>query len=213
MTEGRLKRNTREGKWIESVRRLGQVPPCVRDAFSWLPHPLSKGKRGRGGRLIWFWMSHHQDQPDAKFAPAIAPPDSERCYSCIFQEPAWSQGYAGCSHSFLRDKDGDCQAFVDRDELLAQHPSYHGVCQPPGIPADADLHALPYWRDGTCCQDFKPSANLPSGYHVRLNMRGWWNDGASTIYGASEHERLRRFWQWAEQITIEREGVYQPHFL
>jgi hypothetical protein len=31
------------------------------------------------------------------------------------------------------------------------------------------------------------------------------------MYQAVEGERLRRFWQWAEEETIRRAGVFQPN--
>ena len=49
MPDGRLKRNTRQGKWLESVRRLGRVAPCVRDDFAWLPGSADSVKSNEKG--------------------------------------------------------------------------------------------------------------------------------------------------------------------
>jgi len=198
MQPGRLPENSNEGKWIAYVERLGYVPPCVRDASSWLPHPYVQNKRGE---MVWYWMAHGDPPPD------IQPP-GERCNDCIFQEPAWSQGFAGCSHSWLHDRDGDCQVFVDRTEFLERQPSYENFCHPPGL-VDVHLETFPYWSDGTTYAEFTPSTNLPSGYFVRLNMPRLIRAGAALLYEVVDHERWRRFWQWAERVTVERLGAYQ----
>lgn len=41
-----LPRNTCAGAILASVERLGWVPYYVRDAFSWLPHPLGNWRKG-----------------------------------------------------------------------------------------------------------------------------------------------------------------------
>jgi hypothetical protein len=100
---------------------------------------------------------------------------------------------------------------VDRGEFLEQvHLSYREICKPPRLIESAHLVDLPYWRDGTRYSDFGPTVNLPSGYHARLNMPAWWANGAASVYGAIEWERLRRFWQWAERVTVEQVGAFQP---
>lgn len=205
MAQGRISRNTFDGKFIADVERLGFVPPCVRDAFSWLPFPVSKNGKGKKARLVWYWEAH--DEPP----PEIMSPDSPRCNECIFQEPAWSEGYAGCSHSWLHDRDGDCRAFMARQEVLELRPDYAKFCVPIRPVAEDDLDwerlsSVAYWRDGTRFCDFRPSLNFPSHFFASLNAT--WLDEVG-LYAELEQERLRRFLQWAKDETLKRTGMYQ----
>lgn len=207
---GRIPRNVRGGQWIATVERLGCVPPCVRDAFSWLPHPYTVTR----GVVTWFWMGKNVERRRGGIdyeadPPTPQRPDSERCSSCIFQEPPWSQGYAGCSHSWLHDRDGDCQGFVARPEFLERQPSYAEFCRPPSLGDNIHLLPHPYWSDGTRYSDFGPSCNLPSGYHARISKPGWFEAGACSVYASLERERHRRFWQWARDKTAEETGAFQ----
>jgi hypothetical protein len=203
---GRLPRNTHAGQFVATVEKLGYVPVCVRDAFSWLPHPWGKAGRSRDSGLIWFWQGYAGEYGRP---PSPEQPSGSRCRHCVFQEPSWSQGYAGCSHSWLHDRDDECRAFLDRAELLARLPGYAQFCQPPQVAPEL-LHT-PYWSDGTTYAAFGPSCNFPSGYYARLNVPEWVASGAERMYQAVEGERLRRFWQWAEEETIRRAGVFQPN--
>ena len=203
MVLGRLPRNESDGKFIAQVEALGYVPPCVRDAFSWLPHPYVRRGRGRRAEVIWFWELHDERPPTPQ-----EPPGS-RCSQCVFQEPRWSQGYAGCSHSWLHDRDEDCRAFYVRDEILARFPSSAGICRPPNV-EHPRLLSVPYWSDGSTYADFHPSCNLPSAYYAWLNWRDWWmRSGGQGVYAAIDRERLRRFWQWAEDESIRQIGFFQ----
>jgi len=204
-----ISRNTKTGRWIYDVETLGYVPPCVRDAFSWLPHGWIKHGRGKSARLVWDWQTRdggpHQPQT----------PDSDRCTRCIFQEPKWSQGYAGCSHSWLHDRDGDCRAFVDAKDMIERDQRWATFCHVPVLDpsmADGDDVALlitsPYLPDGTRWMDLTASCNIPSSYYAQLNMPAFLNF-FQDVYGSLEIERLRRFRQWSAD-EIEREtGFYQ----
>jgi hypothetical protein len=198
---GRPKKNTRDGQFIAQVEALGWVPYCVQDAFSWLPHPW--GRANRTKPLAWFW------EPYGDPPPPILDPQGGRCIECIFQEPPWSQSYARCSHSWLHDHDGDCQAFFARSRFLDLHPAYTDFCRPPSVPLQ--LLDRPYRHDGTPYGSYRPTANLPSGYCAWLNYRQWWDNGAAGLYSATQNERLRRFWQWAADRSIEESGAYQPN--
>ena len=201
---GRLPRNESAGQFIATVETLGYVPACVRDAFSWLPHAWGeRGRRRRDKEIIWSWELY--DDPP----PAPRPPGA-RCNQCVFQEPRWSQGYAGCSHSWLHDQDGGCRAFFSRGEMLARFPSSAGICRPPGVEHPRLLH-VPYWSDGSTYADFGPSCNLPSGYCAHLNWRDWWEEGGQGWYVEPERERLRRFWEWARAQTIRQAGFFQDN--
>ncbi len=199
-----LPKNTRDGQFIALVEKLGFVPFCVRDAFSWLPHPVGHEPRRRSGPWIWFWEQHGDP------APTPEAPDSPRCNDCIFQEPPWSQGYAGCSHSWLHDKDQRCRAFFSRAEFLKQRPDYAQVCRPiqPDVPAAdwARLSQVPYWSTGERFIDFAPSANFPSHFYATLN---WEELDEIDFYSSIEVERLRRFDEWKRSKTIETLGTFQ----
>lgn len=208
-TPGKLGRNVRNGRWISDVEQLGYVPPCVRDAFSWLPHGFIKHGRGKSARLVWDWQVR-DGKPQTPQAP-----DSERCNRCIFQEPKWSQSYAGCSHSWLHDRDGNCQAFFDRAELIAKDARWAEFCKPPVLDdraTDGDdasaLLAAPYLADGTRWIDIQPSCNLPSAYYAQLNNRALM-DCFGKVYLWVEGERLRRFWEWARDEVTAETGSFQ----
>jgi hypothetical protein len=209
---GRIPKNTRSGGQIATVERLGYVPPCVKDAFSWLPHPYGMVGRGKKAKPMWFWEAHLENRrpvPNGNPPPAILAADGQRCHRCVFQEPAWSQNHAMCSHSWLNDHGGECRVFIDRDEFLEVQPGYARFCRPPKL-ADApdELMSRPYRPDGTLYSEYRSSCNLPSGYVARLNMPKWYAAAAS-LYGLVEQERLRRFWQWAREETTKQIGVFQ----
>jgi hypothetical protein len=115
-------------------------------------------------------------------------------------------------NSWMHDHDGDCQAFMDRDEFLAIHPTYAQICVPPRLGDSVlgmeEMLQRPYRQDGTRYIDYQPSCNLPSGYHARLNMPRWFAS-AQPVYDAIEYERLRRFRQWARMQEIQQTGTYQ----
>lgn len=206
--KGSISHGTSSGQFIKTVEKLGYVPPCVRDAFSWLQHPFGRVGRGTKAQIIWFWQ--YYEGTEFGRPPEILKPDSARCGECVFQEPPWSQGYAGCSHSWLHNHDGDCQAFFSRAEFLKLRPDYAEFCvKPPLICDDTDvahLGSLAYWADGTCYDDLPHATlNIPSSYYASLNME-WLHE--SGLYSAIEAERLRRFWQWTEE-EAKKVGMYQ----
>ena len=199
-----LPANTQDGKFIADVARLGWVPFCVRDAFSWLPHPVGHLPRRRKGPWVWNWDM--QSEPP----PTPMPPDSLRCNECIFQEPIWSEGYAGCSHSWLHDRDQQCRAFFARVEFLKLRPDYAQVCCPirPDVPSEdwERLSQTPYWSTGERFADFKPSLHFPSHFYVTLNWEALDEIG---FYDEIEVERLRRFKEWTQAKTVETLGAFQ----
>jgi len=217
---GRIAKNTKAGQTIAQVEQLGRVPPCVRDAFSWLPYPWGKIGHGKNAKKVWFWEYNATMPARSQAAPTLAPPppiqapSSERCNLCIFQEPEWSQGYAGCSHSWLWDHDGDCQAFYSRDELLARRPEFADFCKVPALPELEGDPVLdrPYRPGGKPYSVFTASCHWPSAYIANLNMRAF-AQYAHSVYSAVMAERWRRFWQWAEEETLKREGRFQYSFL
>ena len=84
MPVGRLPRNESAGQFIATVETLGYVPPCVRDAFSWLPHAVGeRGRRRRDKEIIWSWELYNDPPPTPR-------PPGVRCSQCVFQEPRWS---------------------------------------------------------------------------------------------------------------------------
>lgn len=203
-TSGKLKKNIRLGEMAAAVAQLGYVPPCVADAFSWLPHPFTQVGRGRKKKVLWFWEVYG-DPP-----PAQSEWNGQRCGECIFQEPKWSQKYPRCAHSWCHDDDGDCQAFYSVDEFLEVNPSYADFCRVPTLDGSEHLLDTPYLPDGTTYREFKPCCRFPSHHHARIDMTWWYqNEAVRNTYAAVEYERLRRFQQHVAEETAREEGGYQ----
>ncbi len=203
--QARLDASTSDGEMARSVRRLGYVPPCVKDAFSWLPHAYAMKGRGKKARPYWFWEVGQGD--------LAAPPmnDGLRCVTCVFREPEWSQTYAGCSYSWLNDHDGECQMYWKVEEAVAHSPALATFCRKPRLQYP-ELELRPYLADGRTyaeLPDFSP--HLPNRYIGLLNYREWVNNtpAMQAIYQCAEAERLRRFRQWEIDKTIEVKGAFQ----
>jgi|GEM_PF-5118766 len=195
--------------FVRDVKRLGHVPFCVRDAFSWLPHPGGNTGTRKHPQYNWYWVKQGDSAP-AKL------PCGQRCHNCIFQEPTWAQGHAGCTMSWLNDDDGDCRAFISREQIREVHGTkFDDTCVPmfpfEGID-DATCERLansPYWSDSTTFASFQPTLNFPSEYYARLNWETWYENGGWKLYAHTQAERMRRFMQYAGDKELQKRGVRQ----
>lgn len=208
-----LRANSPEGALIRDALATGVVPFCVRDAFSWLPHPYGNIGTRKHPNFVWGWNHGHGDERDRV---PDKQPCGKRCANCVFQEPAWSQGHAACSMSWLHDDDGDCRAFLARADILAEHPHLENCCVPlhpfdAQIPDEARerMSNEPYWSDGTTFAEFKPSCNFPSEYYAMLNWREWYQNGGWQLYEPAQRERLRRLEQYADDLELQKRGFRQ----
>ena len=199
-----------DDSFARDVKRLGYVPFCVRDAFSWLPHSFTNFGTRKHPRIDWYWMQGGDDVPAKQ-------PCGKRCPDCIFQEPEWSQGHAACAMSWLNDDDGDCRAFISRQEFRAQHgTTFDEICMPMAPTSEemdpatwARLAQAPYWSDGTPFTTFQPSLNFPSEYYALLNWQEWYENGGGQLYAHTRRERMRRFEQYADDKELQKRGVLQ----
>jgi hypothetical protein len=231
-----LPRNTRAGQFVDRVRRLGRVPNCVRDAFSWLPPAIPRAPRGVDivlrkamgvglspleasdedllaldqvgrGRLQAYREWLDAGMPDVRFDTGPQPISGERCDRCVFQSPPWSQCYRHCAISWLHDEDSDCRAFLDRREFLSERPSYARFCRK-SVPAGWPLDLFPEVFPGWKRWEELPTytCNLPSGGYAMLGFREWYKS-ARVMYVPVERERLRRFAHWAQTDALDEAGV------
>ncbi len=183
--DGKIARNYGDGEMLLGTLERGWVYTSVREAFSWLPPAVPP-------RL--------SEQRDA----GPQPPSGNRCASCVFQEPEWSQGHANCSHSWLHDHDDDCRAYHSKAEVISQNPGYAQFCP---VTKSQDwpeelVDVFPGWKRW---DDLHPSCNFPSHYCAMLNLPGWYSHPAvQAMYQAVDRERFRRFYQWAK-LALDKE--------